>query len=66
MIDTLRYSRITEGESDPVDDLHTLVQAVHVETNQRFNALVRNLVSCLCFSAHCALLHCTGHDPSAP
>eukprot|EP01043_Picozoa_sp_COSAG02_P077112 COSAG02_NODE_16719_length_1061_cov_1.391892_2_plen_55_part_00 len=35
---------MAEGESDPVDDLHTLVQAVHVETNQRFNDLVRKLV----------------------
>lgn len=38
---------MAEGESDPVDDLHTLVQAVHVETNQRFNDLVRIPIPCL-------------------
>ena len=37
-----RYSRLADGETDPVEDLHELVQAVSVDTNHRFNALVRN------------------------
>ena len=35
------YSRMTDGESDPVDDLQELVKAVNTDTNHRFNSLVR-------------------------